>query len=344
MSTMRVAMYYSNKDVRIEEAPIPEINDHELLVRVQACGICGSDVMEWYRLKKSPRVLGHEMTGDIVKVGNSVKNFSTGQRVFVSHHVPCNTCRYCINDHHTLCETLHSTNFYPGGFAEYLRVPEINVDRGVFVLPDDLSYAEGTFIEPLACVVRGMRIARMAPTKSILIIGSGVAGLLHIKLAHAMGAGIIFAVDITKARLEKAKHFGADKVFHAKDDVSKALKKYNDGRLADLVVVAAGVPSAVLQGIETVQPGGTLLLFAPTKPGVEVPVNLFDVWNKQVDIVSTYAGAPRDILEAIELIRSKQVKVTDMITHSLPLQKAQDGFSLVAQAEDSIKVIIEPQR
>jgi len=341
---MRAAMYYSNEDVRIEEIPIPEINDNELLVRVQACGICGSDVMEWYRLKTAPRVLGHEMTGDIVKVGKNVTTFSKGQRVFVSHHVPCNTCRYCLNDHHTLCETLHSTNFYPGGFAEYLRVPPINVDRGVFVLPDDLSYAEGTFIEPLACVVRGMRIARMAPTKSILIIGSGVAGLLHIKLAHAMGAGRIFAVDITKARLEKAKHVGAHKVFQATDDVTKALKTYNDGRLADLVVVAAGVPSAVLQGIKAVQPSGTLLLFAPPKPKVEVPLDLFEIWNKQIDIVSTYAGAPRDILESIELIRSKQVEVTDMITHTLPLEKAQQGFSLVAQAEDSMKVIIEPQK
>ena len=341
---MRVAMYYSNEDVRIEKAPVPEINDHELLVRVQACGICGSDVMEWYRLKTAPRVLGHEMTGDIVKVGKNVTRFSKGQRVFVSHHVPCNTCRYCLNDHHTLCETLHSTNFFPGGFAEYLRVPPINVDRGVFVLPDDLSYAEGTFIEPLACVVRGMRIARMAPAKSILIIGSGVAGLLHIKLAQAMGAGSIFAVDITKARLGKAKQLGAHKVFQATDDVPKALKTHNDGRLADLVVVAAGVPSAVLQGIKAVQPGGTLLLFAPTKPKVEVPLDLFEIWNKQVDIVSTYAGAPRDILEAIELIRSKQVEVTDMITHTLPLKKAQEGFSLVAQAEDSMKVIIEPQK
>ena len=159
-----------------------------------------------------------------------------------------------------------------------------------------------------------------------------------------MGAGRIFAVDITKARLEKAKHLGANEVFQATDDVVTALKTHNDGRLADLVVVAAGAPSAVLQGIKAVQPGGTLLLFAPPKPKVEVPLDLFEIWNKQMDIVSTYAGAPRDILEAIELIRSKQVEVTDMITHTLPLGKAQEGFSLVAQAKDSMKVIIEPQK
>ena len=129
MEKMKVAMYYNNNDVKIEEMPIPDINDNDLLVKVQACGICGSDVMEWYRLKKAPRVLGHEMSGDIIKVGKNVKKFKVRDRIFVSHHVPCNTCNFCENEQHTLCKTLHSTNFYPGGFAEYLKVPEINIDR-----------------------------------------------------------------------------------------------------------------------------------------------------------------------------------------------------------------------
>ena len=165
MGKMRVAMYYNNNDVRIEEMNIPEIDDNEILVKVQACGICGSDVMEWYRLKKAPIVLGHEMAGDIVKVGNNVKDFKVGDRVTVSHHVPCNTCNFCEVGQHTLCHTLHSTNFYPGGFSEYLKVPEINLDVGVFVLPNEISYEEGVFIERPGGVVRYISTGHGVPDK-----------------------------------------------------------------------------------------------------------------------------------------------------------------------------------
>ena len=344
MKKMQVAMYYNNNDVRIEEMSVPEINDNELLVKVQASGICGSDVMEWYRIKKAPLVLGHEMTGDVVQVGKNVEKYKVGDRVFVSHHVPCNTCRYCLDDQHTLCDTLHSTNFYPGGFAEYLRVPEINVDRGVFLLPKEMSYDEGVFIEPLACVVRGMRIVEMKPGASVLVIGSGIAGLLHIKLSRALGAGRVIATDIDEYRLETAKKLGADMVINAKENVTEKVKKYNDGRLADIVVLCTGALPAVKQAINSVDRGGTLLFFAPTEPGVEIPFPLFDLWNKGVKMVSTYAGGPRDIADAIELIRFKKVTVTDMISHKLLLSEAAKGFKLVDQAQESIKVVLYPQK
>lgn len=343
MEKMRVAMYYNNNDIRIEEMPVPEINDKELLVKVHSSGICGSDVMEWYRIKKAPRVLGHEITGDIVEVGGNVKKYRDGDRVFVSHHVPCNSCKYCLNGQHTLCDTLHSTNFYPGGFAEYLKVPEINVDRGVFILPRGISYDEGVFIEPLACVVRGTQIARMEPGQNVLVVGSGISGLLHIKLARALGVDRVIATDIEEYRLQKAKEMGADTVINAKEDVPEQLKKYNNGELADMVVLCVGVPSAVRQAIQSVNRGGTILFFAPTEPGVHIPFPLFDLWNNGVTMVSTYAGSPKDITEAIYLIKSKKVEVEDMITHKLPLSEAAKGFKIVARARDSIKVIIHPQ-
>lgn len=342
MEKMKVAMYYNNNDVRIEEMPIPEIMDAEILVKVKACGICGSDVMEWYRLKNAPRVLGHEMSGDIVKVGKKVKKFKVGDRIFVSHHVPCNICSFCENNQHTLCKTLHSTNFYPGGFAEYLKVPEINVDRGVFLLPKDMSYEEGAFIEPLACAVRGMRIAQMKSGQTVLVLGSGVAGLLNIKLVKVMGASKIFATDINDFRLKTAKKMGADVIIDADKNIPDEVKKHDQGKLADLVVLCTGVPSAARQAMDSVATGGTILLFAPTEPGIEVPIPMFDLWNKQVKIVSTYAGAPNDLENAIELIKSKKVTVTDMITHRLPLTKTAEGFRLAAEAKSSIKIIIEP--
>jgi len=342
MKTMKVAMYYTNTDVRIEEQPVPTIGETELLVKVIASGICGSDVMEWYRIKKAPNVLGHEITGDIVAVGKSVKKYKVGDRVFVSHHVPCFTCRFCSNNQQTLCHTLHTTNFYPGGFAEYLRVPEINVDRGVFILPKEMTYEQGVFIEPLACVVRGLKTAGMKPGQSVLVIGSGISGLIQIKLAKAWGASKIFATDVEDFRLRAAKQFGADVVIHSKENVPEEVKKHNEGRLADLVVLSTGVLPAVQQALRSVEPGGTILLFAPTEPGVDVPVPLFDLWNKQVTMISTYAGSPEDITSAIELIRSKKVIVDDMISHILPLTEAAKGFQLVAQAKDSMKIILKP--
>ena len=339
---MRVAMYYNNNDVRLEQMPVPVIGPGEILVKVIASGVCGSDVLEWYRIKKAPRVLGHEIAGDIVEVGKNVKQYKVGSRVFVSHHVPCNPCEFCLNGQHTLCHTLHSTNFYPGGFAEYIRVPEINVDRGVFLLPKNLSYDEGVFIEPLACVVRGLRTAALKPKSTILIIGSGISGLLHIKLAKAWKAGRILATDIDPYRLDMAKKFGADVVLQAKDVTVENVKKANNGKLADLVVICTGAPSAVKQGLQLVEVGGTILFFAPAEPGVEVPFPLFDLWNKQVKMVSTYAGSPKNLQEAITLIASKKLTVTDMITHKLSLTETAKGFQLVAKARQSMKVVIEP--
>jgi len=342
MKNMKVAMYYNNNDVRIEEMPVPSIGDNELLVKVKASGICGSDVMEWYRIKKAPRILGHEITGDIVEIGKNVKKYKIDDRVFVSHHVPCYTCRFCLNNQLTLCHTLHSTNFYPGGFAEYLRVPEINVDRGMFVLPEEMSYDEGVFIEPLACVVRGMKTAGMKSGQTILIIGSGISGLLHIKLAKAWKAGKIFATDVEEYRLKAAKKFGADVVINAKDDVPEQIKKHHDGKLVNLTVLCTGALPAVQQALQSVEAGGTILFFAPTEPKVDVPFPLFELWNKQITMVSTYAGSPEDINTAIDLIKSKKVNVVDMISHILPFSEAAKGFQLVAKAKDSMKVILKP--
>ncbi len=336
---MKVAMYYSNDDVRIEEMPVPEIGDDELLVKVMASGICGSDVMEWYRIKKAPRVLGHEIAGEIVKVGKNIKEFKEGERVFVSHHVPCQKCKYCLQGKETLCDTLRSTNFYPGGFAEYLRVPPINVEKGTFKLPDEMSYEEGVFIEPLGCVVRGMRTAGFKEGQTILVIGSGISGLLHIKLAKALGAEKVIATDINEYRLKKAKEFGADLALMANEATEKMKEMHC---LPDFVAVCAGVPSAFKQAFECVGRGGVILFFAPLKPGIDIPFPQFDLWNKGVSIFSTYAAAPRDIEEAIELIKSGKVKVRDMITHRLNLEEASQGFQIVAKAQDSIKVILFP--
>jgi len=341
---MRVAMYYNNKDVRLEEIPTPHIGPGELLVKVLASGICGSDVMEWYRKKKAPRVLGHEMTGEIVEVGEGVDRYKIGDRVFVSHHVPCNTCQYCLKGLHTLCDTLRSTNFDPGGFAESLRVPRINVDRGVFLLPGEVSFEDGVFIEPLACVLRGQRLAKLRPGQSVFVIGSGISGVLHIALARASGAGRIIASDISEYRLKAARQFGADEAVPAKAVSAAKIREINQGRLVDLVIVCAGSLSAYRQALQTVDRGGTVLCFAPVEPGVDLLLPFFDFWNDGITLLSTYGGSPSDITTAIELTRAQRLPLRQMITHRLPLAETGLGFQLVTAAKDSIKVIIEPHR
>jgi L-iditol 2-dehydrogenase len=341
---MRVAMYYNNKDVRLEEIPTPHIGSGELLVKVLASGICGSDVMEWYRMKKAPRVLGHEMTGEIVEVGEGVDCYKIGDRVFVSHHVPCNTCQYCLNGFHTLCDTLRSTNFDPGGFSEYLRVPRINVDRGVFMLPGEVSFEDGVFIEPLACILRGQRLVKLRPGQSVFVIGSGISGVLHIALARASGAGRIIASDISEYRLEAAGQFGADETIPAKAVSAAKIREVNQGRLVDLVIVCAGSLSAYKQALGTVDRGGTVLCFAPVEPGVDLVFPFFDFWNDGITLLSTYGGSPLDITTAIELTRVQRLPLRQMITHRLPLAETGLGFQLVTAAKNSIKVIIEPHR
>jgi L-iditol 2-dehydrogenase len=340
---MQVAMYYNNRDVRLEEMPVPPIGPGELLVKVLASGICGSDVMEWYRTKKAPRVLGHEITGEIVETGGRVKGFRPGDRVFVSHHVPCNTCSYCLNGHHTVCDTLRSTNFDPGGFAQYLRVPEINVDRGVFLLPGDVSFEEGVFIEPLACVVRGQRAAKIQSGDRVFVIGAGISGLLHIALARASGAAHILAADVHEHRLQAAMRFGADGALQAGEVNASRLRELN-GRLPEKVIVCAGAASAYAQALASVDRGGTVLSFAPLEPGVSFPFPLFDFWNDGISLIATYGGSPGDIEAAIALIRSRRMALTDMVTHRLSLSETGAGFRLVAEARESIKVVIEPHR
>jgi len=172
--TMRVLMYYSNADVRIEKMPVPSLKGGELLMKVAASGICGSDVMEWYRRDKVPLVLGHEVAGEVVEVGKGVDRFRPGDRIAATHHVPCNTCHYCLNGHHTMCDTLlKGTSFQPGGFAEYIRIPAINVDRGVFHIGEGISYEKASFMEPLACVLRGQKGAGIKPGQSDLVLAGG---------------------------------------------------------------------------------------------------------------------------------------------------------------------------
>jgi len=326
--SMKVAVYYNNNDIRIEELPKPTAKEGEILVKVKASGICGTDVMEWYRIKKAPRILGHEIAGDVVE--SKSQKYTIGQRVFVSHHVPCNKCKYCLAGNYTACEALHKGNYSPGGYSEFVEVPKANVDIGTYVLPADVSYEEGTMIEPLACAVRGQRMINVARGQIVLILGSGVSGLLNIRLAKLKGAEVI-ATDIDTYRLEKAKDSGADKVIDAREKLS--LK-------ADRVIICTGAFTAVGQAFDCIDRKGIIQFFAIPNKNIEIPIE--DFWRNEITVTSTYGAAPDDLQEALDLIKTKKINVRDMITHILPLDKIQEGFKIVSAAKESLKVVLTP--
>jgi len=326
---VQVAVYYNNNDIRLEERPKPKIKAGELLVKVMSSGICGTDVMEWYRVKKAPRILGHEIAGEIVE--SLSDKYQVGQRVFVSHHVPCDNCKYCLAGNQTACDTLHQGNYDPGGYSDFVRIPRINVEKGTYVLPDSVSYDEGTMIEPLACVVRGQRVIDVKARQTVLVLGSGLSGLQHILLAKLKGAAVI-ATDINDYRLKKAREFGADRVINAREKL--AVK-------ADRVIVCTGALAAVEQAFSCVDKKGIILLFAIPNKNIELPTA--DFWRNELAIISSYGAAPADLAEALELITTKKINVAGLITHRLPLKDIQKGFKIVAAAGESLKVVLEPQ-
>jgi len=339
---VKVARYYSRHDIRLEEMPVPRIGPGELLVQVKACGLCGSDLMEWYVQEKAPAVLGHEPAGVVAQVGERVENFQIGDRVFVHHHVPCFTCHHCLRGHYTLCKTFKATHIDPGGFAEYIRVPALNVERDVLKLPSDLSFDEATLIEPVATCIRGIERAGIQTGDTVVVIGTGVTGLIHIQLARIRGAGMIMATDFSPFRLKMARRLGADEAIAASEDVLAWLKKLNKGKGADAVIVTAGSIEAMEQGLALAGKGATVLLFAPSPPGATLPVSPYHLLFSEITITGTYSCSPLETRQALSLIQAGRINVKDLITHRFDLAGVGKAFDLAAQAGESLKIVITP--
>jgi len=338
---MKVAVYYSNSDIRIEERPMPQISRGELLVRMTTCGICGTDVMEWYRKAKAPRVLGHEMAGEIAAIGESVQDFKIGDRVFVSHHVPCFSCHYCSSGKESACETLHSGNYDPGGFSEFIRIPEVNVKHGTFRLPVNVTFDEAAMIEPLACAVAGQKRLNFTNNQTVLVIGSGVSGLCHVRLARLSGATVI-ATDLNDFRLCKATEFGARNTINASGYSIDKLRRINNDRLADVVIVCAGADKAIADAVASVDRRGTILFFAVPQNPLELPLVRF--WRDEISAVFSYGASTQEISEALSLIAGGKFDAAKMISHRVPLSRITEGFRLVAEAGESLKVVVVPDR
>lgn len=331
---MQVAVWYSNSDLRIEDRPRPDPGRGELLLRVEASGICGSDLMEWYRKPKAPVVLGHEVAGTVEAVGAGVTDFAEGSRVVATHHVPCEECRYCRSDRHSVCETLRRTTFDPGGFAEYVRLTEVHVARGVFELPAHLDADRATFVEPLACAIRAQRLAGVREGDRVAVLGAGISGILQLQLARLRNAHRVIVTDVDEAKLAHAERLGADAVFGATDNIPGPYEH---------VIVCTAAPAAFDQALRLVDLGGTVTLFAPLPRGTRWSVDQTDLWLRNVTLRHSYAGPPAEMAQALELIASDEIDVGSMITHRLPLSRIQEGFDLMRAGGDCLKVLVKPE-
>jgi len=335
---MKVAIWYNNRDIRIQDLPLRRPGPREMLVKVISCGICGSDIVEWYRLPRAPLVQGHEIGAEVVETGEAVSRFRPGDRVFIAPKVPCGQCAYCRDGHFPQCSEIRER--LPGGFAEYILVPGILVEKGAHLLPESITYDQSTFIEPLACVLRSQRLAGLAEGRSVLVLGCGMSGLLQVRLAKANKC-VVIATDPIERRLSLARSLGADQVIPATADVPQHLARYLQKK-ADVVMVCTSAPSAAEQAWACVDRGGAVVFFAVPGPEKQIVIPLNDFWTKEIRVLTSYYCGPPDIEEAMRLLASRKIEVDRLITHRLPLEEVARGFSLVMEGEEALKVIIKP--
>jgi len=338
---MKAAVYYSLDNIKVEDMSKPKISQDEILVKMKACGICGSDLMEWYLKRRAPLVLGHEPAGIIAETGDKVEDFNVGDRVFVHHHVACLTCHYCIRGNYTMCEEFGKTHIIPGGFAEYFRVPLPNLQIDTLRIPNNLSFEEATLIEPVACCIRAMRKFNVQPSDVIAIIGAGPSGIINTMLLRNSSVIKIIVSDITDYRLKVAEQFGADLTINSKsEDFIEKLKSATNGRGADLVIVTAPDVEAFSEGMQACRRGGTLCLFAPTSPEVQARISPHRLFFSEIAVIPSYSTSHVETRMALEMISSGRVKAKGLITHRFPLAHIQDAFKTAAESKECLKVVI----
>lgn len=338
--TMNVAMVYDYDDIRSETRPVPDCGPDDLLVRIAACGVCSGDVMDWYIRAKAPLVLGHEPAGTVVWVGERVAGFTVGDRVALHHHAPCFVCDRCRRGLYVLCPTWKKSRLDPGGMAEYVRVPRENL-ADTLLLPPSVSLEDATLVEPAACAVKGIRRSGLQPGETVLITGLGAMGMLNLLVARASGAGRILVADYNGWRLQRALQLGADAAIdlHAAP-LDAQVRTLTGRKMAQRVIVGPGVPQAMLDGISACAPGGTVLFFTPTPPGVLLDVEQHYLYFNEIDLRCSYSCGPYDTRDALDLIARGVIRAEQLVTHRFPLAAAGEAFRLTARGGESLKALV----
>ncbi len=337
------AVFVKGKNkVIVDDIPAPSIADGDILVKMKACGLCGSDLEKVYgHYGMVSQRLGHEPAGEIETLGKNVKNFSVGDRVFVHHHVPCYSCHYCDHEDYTMCPYYQKSNLDPCGLAETFLVPEWNVDRGgIIILPDRVSFEEAAMIEPLACCIRAINKANITDIDDVGVIGVGPVGIMHVLLARAYGVKKVFALDINDFRLEFAKRIGADLAVNMKKEGLSRIKDATDGRGVDIAIVATGNTKAILHSLELTRSGGKVVLFGVPPKGSNIQLDLNYIFSNEIELIPSLAASEKETNYALELIKTKRVDIKSIITHRFSLERASDAIRCAYEAKDTMKVVV----
>jgi len=337
---MAVAMVHDFNDIRLERRPVPTIGARDILVKIAACGVCSGDVMDWYIRAKAPLVLGHEPSGTVVAVGKEVTDFRPGERVALHHHAPCFVCERCRRGLYSLCPTWKKTHLDPGGMAEYVRVPADNLSD-TLKLPEPVSLADATLVEPTACAVKGIRKSGLQPGESVLITGMGTMGMLNLLTARAYGAARIIVADLSDWRLRRALESGADAAINVeRGNLAEQVAQLTGGRMVDRVIVGPASTRAMAEGLRACAPGGTVLFFSPSPPGEILEIEPHFLYFNEIDLRCSYSCGPYDTRAALDLIARGLIRASDLVTHRFPLEQAAEAFRLTAAGGESLKVLV----
>jgi len=344
---LKAVVYHGRGDLRVEELPRPEPGPGEMLVRVDACGICPTDLKKIeLGLLAGPRVFGHEIAGTVAALGPGTQKFREGERVVVHHHVPCGACFYCRRRAYAQCPGYKrngtTAGFEPsgGGYAEYVLARDWIVERGTIRVPDGVPAAEASFVEPVNTCLKAIRKARVSRGDQLLVVGQGPIGLLLMQIARAEGASVAVS-DPLEERLALARALGAERALDAASDVAGELRAQSDGRGADVAVLAAPGQAAFEQAVAATRPGGRVLSFAATAPGETVALDLGRITALEKDLVTAYSSSIELQQEAAELVFSRKVRVAELVSHRLPVARASEAFALaMGRAPGTLKVLL----
>jgi L-iditol 2-dehydrogenase len=345
---MRAGVYRGKGNVVVESVPIPEIEQGEVLFRIGACGICGTDIKKIHHgYLVPPQILGHELAGTIVEVGAGVEKFKPGDRVVSFHHIPCGSCFYCEQKLFSQCAGYKkvglTAGFDPngGGFAEYVRAMPWIVDRGMILLPDDVTFEEATFVEPVNTCVKAVRKARVSAGETVLVMGQGPIGMLLMMLARVEGA-TVYTSDPLGGRRAASVRFGAAESFDPqRGNLVQEMRKRTSGRGADAVLLAVPNPSLVPEALAIARPGGRVLLFAHNDPVLKLEFPAAAVGIEEKEILGSYSASVEDQQEAAELVFKHRLPMREMISHRFPLERIAEALELAARpADDTLKVVI----
>jgi L-iditol 2-dehydrogenase len=340
---MKAAVFHSQDDIGLEEVPRPSIGKGELLVRVAGVGLCGSDIDKVLQKSVPPgTVLGHEIVGVVAEIGPGVEDFEPGQRVAVAHRVSCQSCHYCERGSDSKCALFLSTNVDPGGFAEYVRVPAPNVQLGTFLIPDQVSFEQAVFVEPLGCCARAIDRSHLRPGDTIVIVGMGSIGLLLAQLAKLLQVKVV-ASEVMSSRLQLARSFGIDVAADpTARPVEEVVRELTNGRGADMVLSTVASQSVLDRAISTVRDGGLVHFFAGRRGGLELRVDLNELYEREVGLMTTYSSSPRFLCDAFHLIVEGQIRTAELISHRLPMADLLLGVRMMTENR-ALKVYIEVQ-